>query len=154
MIEPANRNRDATVVAVGVISALEALTFLIGALLHLGVEIPLGFVVLEEPRIFPAVIVESLCGLFLAVVAYTVLARKSWAWPAAVAGHAFALGGVLLGVTALALGGGPNTALNYVYHRTMLVVLVAVLVVLATPAGRNALGRGTGDAGEREGTIS
>jgi hypothetical protein len=151
MTETTDRNRNAIAVAVGVVSALEALTFLAGALLHLGVEIPLGFVVLEEPQIFPAVVVESLCALFLGVAAYAVLARKSWAWSAAVAGHAFALGGVLLGVTAIALSGGPSTTLNYVYHRAMLVVLAAVLVVLATPAGRNALGRGSGD---REGIVS
>ena len=149
MIEPTNHNRDAIVVAVGIVSALEAVTFFLGALLHLGVGIPLGFVVLEEPPIFPAVVVESLCGLFLAVAAYAVLARKSWAWPAAVAGHAFALGGVLLGVTAIALGGGPTTTLNFVYHRAMLVVLAAVLVALATPITRNALGRGG-----REGATS
>lgn len=149
MTETTDRNRDAIAVAVGVISAVEAVTFFIGALLHLGVGIPLGFVVLEEPPIFPAVVVESLCGLFLGFVAYAVLARKSWAWPAAVAGHAFALGGVLLGVTAIALGGGPSTMLNFVYHRAMLVVLAAVLVALATPAGRNALGRGG-----REGATS
>lgn len=142
MTEPTSGNRDAVVLAVGVISALEAVTFLLGALLHLGVGIPLGFVVLEEPQIFPAVVVESLCGLFLGIAAYAVLSRKSWAWPVAVGGHAFALGGVLLGVTAIALGGGPNTTLNFIYHRTMLVVLAAVLVALATPAVRNALGRG------------
>jgi hypothetical protein len=151
MTETSDRNRDAIAVATGVVSALEAVTFFIGALLHLGVGIPLGFVVLEEPPIFPAVVVESLCGLFLGVAAYAVLTRKSWAWPAAVAGHAFALGGVLLGVTAIALGGGPDTTLNHVYHRVMLVVLGAVLVVLATPSGRNALGRGPGD---REGIVS
>jgi hypothetical protein len=64
-----------------------------------------------------------------------------WAWTAALAAHAFALGGVLLGVTALALGAGPSTELNSIYHRVMLVVLVAVLALLLSPPGRTALHR-------------
>jgi alkanesulfonate monooxygenase SsuD/methylene tetrahydromethanopterin reductase-like flavin-dependent oxidoreductase (luciferase family) len=54
---------------------------------------------------------------------------------------ACALGGVLLGVTALALGAGPSTDLNTMYHRVMLVGLVAVLTLLLTPAGRTAFRR-------------
>ena len=99
----------------------------------------LGFAVLAEPRILPATIVECLCGLALAAGAYAVLARRSRAWTVAVAAHAFALGGVLLGTVALAVGAGPSTELNTVYHRVMLVALVAVLALLLTPAGRSAL---------------
>ena len=94
--------------AVGILSALYALTFFVGALLHLGWRIPLGFTVLAEPRILPATVVEGLCGLALAVAAIAVFTSMSWAWTAAFAAHAFALGGVLLGVSALALGAGPS----------------------------------------------
>jgi hypothetical protein len=142
MTETAIRRYMAVSTAVGVLVVLYAVTFLTGALLHLGVRIPLGFAVLAEPRIIPATIVEGLCGLFLAVGAYAVLTRRTWAWPAVTAAHAFALGGVLLGITALALGGGPSTELNTVYHRVMLVALAAGLVLLLTPIGRAALGRG------------
>jgi hypothetical protein len=135
--------------AIGVLAVLYAVTFLAGALLHLGVRIPLGFTVLAEPRIIPATIVEGLCGLFLAVGAYAVLARRTWAWPAVTAAHAFALGGVLLGMAALALGGGPSTELNTVYHRVMLVALATGLVLLLMPVGRTALGRG--DRGSHRG---
>lgn len=128
--------------AIGVLAALYAVTFLLGALLHLGVRIPLGATVLAEPRIFPASIVEGLCGLFLAVGAYAAFTRRTWAWPALTAAHAFALGGVLLGVAALAVGAGPSTELNEVYHRVMLVALATGLVLLSAPAGRVALGRG------------
>jgi hypothetical protein len=58
-------------------------------------------------------------------------------------GHTFALGGVLLGITALAVGAGPSTDLNTVYHRIMVVALVAVLALLLSPAGRTALRRAT-----------
>ena len=142
MIETTNHPRgDALVTAVGVLAALYSVTFFIGSLLHLGVRIPLGFAVLAEPRIIPATIVEGLCGLFLAVGAYAVLARRTWAWPTVTAAHAFALGGVLLGIGALAVGAGPSTELNHIYHRVMLVALAAGLVLLLTPVGRAALGR-------------
>jgi hypothetical protein len=131
---------------IGVLAALYAVTFFLGAVLHLGVRIPVGFAVLAEPRIFPATIVEGLCGLFLAVGAYATLSRKAWAWPAVTAAHAFAMGGVLLGIAALAMGGGPSTELNTIYHRVMLVALAAGLVLLLTPAGRAALGRGDRDS--------
>jgi hypothetical protein len=137
---PAHRQNPLTT-TVGILAAIYTLTFLLGALLHLGVRIPLGSVVLAEPRIFPATIVEGLCGLFLAVGAYAVFTRKSWAWQAITAAHAFALGGVLLGTAALAAGAGPSTDLNTIYHRVMLVALVAGLVFLLTPTGKAALGR-------------
>ncbi len=134
------RYHAAVVGAFRILVVLEAITFLGGALLHLGVRIPLGFAVLVEPRIPDAVIVEGLCGLFLSVGAYAMFTRKAWA--ALVAAHVFAVAGVLLGIGALAVGLGPTTELNYVYHRTILVVLVAGLVLLWTPSVKEALGRG------------
>jgi len=129
--------------AVGVLSAVYAATFFCGALLHLGVKVPLGFTVLEEPGIIPATIVEGLCGLALAGAAFAVLARENRAWPIALAAHAFALGGVLLGMAALAVGAGPSTELNTIYHRVMVLALVAVLALLLSPTGRAALRRAT-----------
>jgi hypothetical protein len=126
---------------IGVLAALYAATFLVGAVLHLGVRIPAGFAVLAEPRIFPATVVEGLCGLVLAVGAHAALSRKTWAWPTITAAHAFAVGGVLLGMAALAVEAGPSTELNTTYHRVMLAALVGGLALLLTPAGRAALGR-------------
>jgi len=51
--------------------------------------------------------------------------------------------GVLLGIIALALGAGPSTVANTIYHRIILGVLVVVLVGLSTPAARAVLGRRT-----------
>ena len=144
MIEhPDIYRRNGIATAIGIISAVYAATFFFGALLHLGVTIPLGFAVVEEPVILPATIVEGLCGVALAIAAFAVLTRRELAWPIALAAHAFALGGVLLGITALALGAGPSTDLNTVYHRVMVVALVAVLALLLSPAGRSALRRAT-----------
>jgi hypothetical protein len=134
-------SRTGIATAVGVLSVVYAVTFIFGALLHLGLRIPLGFAVLAEPRIIPATVVEGLCGLALAAAAFAVFTRMRWAWTAALAAHAFALGGVLLGVTALALGAGPSTELNSIYHRIMLVALVAVLALLLSPPGRTAFHR-------------
>ena len=142
LTETTARRKDAVATTVGVLAALYAVTFLVGALLHLGVRLPVGLAVLAEPRIVPATIVEGLCGLFLAVGAYATLTRRTWAWSAVTAAHAFALGGVLLGMAALAVGAGPSTELNTLYHRAMLVALVAGLVLLLAPVGRIAFGRG------------
>jgi hypothetical protein len=139
--QPTIHRRSSVAMAVGILSALYAFTFFVGALLHLGWRIPLGFTVLAEPRILPATVVEGLCGLALAVAAVTVFASMTWAWTAAFAAHSFSLGGVLLGVGALAVGAGPSTELNAIYHRVMLVALVAVLALLLSPAGRTALRR-------------
>jgi len=139
--QPTIHSRTGVATTVGVLSAVFAVTFWFGALLHLGWQIPLGFVVIEEPGILPATVVEGLCGLALAVAAFAVLARKAWAWTAALAAHVFALGGVLLGIIALAVGAGPPTELNTIYHRFMLIALVAVLTLLISPTGRTALRR-------------
>jgi len=79
--------------------------------------------------------------LALSFGAFAVFARWNRAWTAVFAAHAFALGGVLLGMGALAVGAGPSTELNSIYHRVMLVGLVAVLALLLTPAARRAFRR-------------
>jgi hypothetical protein len=109
----------------GVWLAAEAATFLLAALLHLGVRLgPLA-----EPPSMPAASVESLAGLGLAIAVAALLMRlrSAWPWRTAVAAQAFALLGVLLGITASALGPGPHSGLNDVYHRVMLLALLASL---------------------------
>jgi hypothetical protein len=97
MIRLETRERNPVRRAVGISAAVYAGTFLVAVLLHLGVQIPLGFVVLAEPQRPFAVIVEGLAGAVLAVGAYTVFARKSWAWAAVTWAHGLALAGVLWG---------------------------------------------------------
>lgn len=139
-VTPNSRNAMTTVF--GVLAALYAITFFTGAMLHLGVQIPIGGTVISEPTIIPATIVETLCGLALAAGAYAVLSNERGSWTVIVVAHAFAASGVLLGMAAIALGAGPGTDLNTIYHRVMLTALAAGLVVLLTPAGRSAFGRG------------
>ena len=59
--------------------------------------IPMAFAVIEEPRRPFAVIVEGLAALVLALAAFAVLTRRTWAWAAASGAHAVALAGVLWG---------------------------------------------------------
>jgi hypothetical protein len=127
--------------AVGVLLAAEATTFLLGAITHLGVGIPLGFGVLQEPRIVDATVVEGLSAMLLATAVYAVLTHRGWAWLAATVAHGFAIIGVLVGMFALAAGLGPTTTANTIYHRTILLVLVIGLALLQTPAAKVALGR-------------
>jgi hypothetical protein len=126
---------------VGLLAAMYAATFVVAVLLHLGVEIPLGFAVLDEPRRPVAVIVEGMAGIVLAVGAFAIFARTTRAWAAVTGAHAVALAGVLWGMVAVAAGRGPHTQLNDTYHRVMVELLAATLILLLTPRGRNSLGR-------------
>ncbi len=138
MIETTTHRWSIVVMVISVLMVVETITFLLAALSHLGIQFPPGF---SEPRIIPASIVEGLCGVFLAVGTYGVFVRKTWAWGVAIAAQIFAVAGVLLGITTLALGFGPSTQTNTMYHRVILAVLLIVLVLLATPSARAVLGR-------------
>ena len=142
MMEVGARRGSAAALVIRIVVVFDAVTLLLFALLHLGARIPVGLGVIATDRIIPATIVEGLAGTGLVVSAYAVFARRTWAWPATVAAHLFALAGVLLGVWAIAAGFGPHNLLNDTYHRLMVVVLVAGLILLWTPGARAALGRG------------
>jgi hypothetical protein len=127
---------------VGLLAAVYAGTFVVAVLLHLGVQIPLGFAILDEPVRPFAVIVESVAAIVLALGAVAAFARKTWAWAAVMWAHAVALAGVVWGMVAVAAGRGPHTQLNDTYHRVMVVLLGTGLILLVTPLGRRSLGRG------------
>src|SRR5260370_26097309 len=97
MIETTTNRWTIVVIVISVLMVLETITFFLAALLHLGIQFPLGF---SEPRIIPAAIVEGLCGVFLAVGTYGVFVRKTWARGVTIAAHIFAAAGALVGVTA------------------------------------------------------
>lgn len=135
--ETTTRRWNAVTIVISVLIVAETITFLLATLLHLGVPAPLGF---TQPLIIPAAIVEGLCALFLAMSAYAIFTGKTWAWRVTLAAHIFAVAGVLLGILATTrspAGGEPN----FIYHRVILVVLIIVLILLATPSARVALGR-------------
>ena len=110
----------------GLLMVANAGLFLFGAVQHAGVAVG-SF---HEPLIIPAAIVETLCGLSLLWGA-TALFRGSRArWRVALITNFVALGGVLLGIAALAAGTGPRTASNDLYHRIMLLLIGASVLIL------------------------
>jgi hypothetical protein len=135
MIQSTPSRKPAVAATIGAFAAIEGILFLLAALSHTGARI----LPVDEPRIIPATIVEGLCGVFLMVGAVSVFVRAAWAWLALVAAHAFSLLGVLLGIWTIAAGFGPHSPLNDGFHRVMLVVLAAMLIVLAMPPVRATL---------------
>lgn len=101
--------------ALGALAIGLAAVFFTFAVLHTGVA--------TEPAMPPAVVVELLCGAGLAAGGYGALAVRSWAWNGLVRAYAGALGGVLLGILAVALVPGQGSSLTDWYHRSMAVVL-------------------------------
>lgn len=114
-----------------------AALFVFGALQHAGVAIG----PLREPVIIPASIVELLCAVALIWGGVAVWTGSPKAWRATLIGNVVAIAGVAIGMVALAAGAGPRTASNDLYHRIMLALAAASLVVLWVPAGRAALKR-------------
>ena len=112
-----------------------AALFLFGAVQHAGVCIG----PLSEPTILPASIVETLCALALTGGSFAAWTRSRRAWPAALAGNLVAITGVIIGMVALALGAGPRTASNDLYHRIMLALAGTAILVLLLPSGRRTL---------------
>jgi hypothetical protein len=110
----------------GSIMIANAALFTFGAVQHVGVAIG----PFHEPRILPAAIVETICALSLLLGAAAVLGQAMNLWGTALIANLIALAGVLLGIAALAAGAGPRTASNDLYHRIMLVVIGACLVIL------------------------
>jgi hypothetical protein len=114
-----------TIVA-GWLMVANAALFFFGAVQHAGIAVG-SF---HEPLIIPAAIVETLCGLCLLWGAAALFQNPKTRWHTAVIMNFVALGGVLLGIAALAAGAGPRTASNDLYHRIMLLLIGASLLIL------------------------
>jgi hypothetical protein len=103
-----------------------AALFFFGAVQHVCV----GIGHFHEPRIIPAAIVESLCGLSLVWGVAAVFGHSPVEWRTAMIANLVPLGGVLLGMAALAAGRAPRTASNDLYHHIMLALIGASLLIL------------------------
>jgi hypothetical protein len=102
-----------------------AALFFFGAVQHAGIAVG-SF---HEPFIIPAAIVETLCGLCLLWGAAALFRNSKTGWRTALMMNVVALGGVLLGIAALASGAGPRTASNDLYHRIMLLIGAGLLIL-------------------------
>jgi len=112
--------------AAGLLMMANAALFFFGAVQHAGVAIG-SF---HEPRIVAAAIVETLCGVSLLWGATALFRDGRVRWRVAMITNFVALSGVLLGLAALAVGAGPRTASNDLYHRIMLLLIGASVLVL------------------------
>jgi hypothetical protein len=118
-----NRNDERIARLFGTFLIAEAIACVFFAFAHLNPHIPLGFATLQEPLNIPAAIVETLCGIALTIGAVALIARHPRAWLRALGGQLFTLGGFILGIIAVARGGGGgDDPVNNVFHRVMLVL--------------------------------
>jgi hypothetical protein len=122
----------------GLLMLANAALFFFGAVQHSGIAVG----PFHEPLIIPAAIVEALCGLVLLWGAIALFREGEGRWRAALIANFVALGGVLLGIAALAAGAGPRTASNDLYHRIMLLLIGASVLILFT--GRSRLNQKSG----------
>jgi hypothetical protein len=113
-------------ISLGIKMSVESAAFVIGSLSHM----PLKIGPIDEPKIVPAMIVESICAVALAAGASKVLRRSDHAWEAALAGQGIAAAGAVLGVVALAAGRGPRTTLNNAFHAAVLACSAVGILVL------------------------
>jgi 4-amino-4-deoxy-L-arabinose transferase-like glycosyltransferase len=110
----------------GLLMIANAALFFFGSVQHSGVAVGR----FREPLIIPAAIVEALCGLCLLWGAIALFRSSRTRWRVALITNLVALAGVLLGIAALAAGAGPRTASNDLYHRMMLILIAAVILIL------------------------
>jgi hypothetical protein len=114
------------------ITATNAALFVFGAVQHAGIAVGQ----FREPRILPAAIVEAICGAALATAAAALFRRAPAARRATIISNLIALAGVIIGVVALAVGAGPRTATNDLYHRLMLAAIGVSFLLLFVSRAR------------------
>lgn len=71
---------------------------------------------------------------------YVVIARRAWAWMAALVAHLFAIAGFVVGIAATR---NSTTPFNHDYHFVMLAVFILGLALLWLPGARAARGGGS-----------
>ncbi|HBY95831.1 MAG: hypothetical protein M5U01_16830 [Ardenticatenaceae bacterium] len=109
----------------------EGASFVAASLIHSGVFIA-GYEH-SQARVAEGVIAAVLiAGLVLSFV------RRAWTRWVGLAAQGFALLGTLVGLFTIAIGIGPRTAPDLVYHATILAVLVWGLIVTARAGSQRA----------------
>ena len=107
----------------------EAVTFIVAALAHLGVLVD-GYKHREARMAEGVITIVLLAGLVLSLM------RPGWTRKAGIAAQGFALLGTLVGVFTIAVGVGPRTVRDIIYHIGIVAVLIwGVVVALRAPVG-------------------
>jgi anaerobic glycerol-3-phosphate dehydrogenase len=109
---------------------LEAATFVLAASVHFGAPVD-GYAHRK------AAIAETVIAVAL-VVGFVASLRRAWARPAAIAAQAFALFGVGVGLFTIAVGVGPRTVADVLYHVGIAAVLAAGLALAVRGGGDEA----------------
>lgn len=135
---PEVRNKPAIAkIIIGIFVVFATIAFATAALGHLQI---IPFLGIAEPRIIPAAIVEGLCSLMYAISAYKIFSGQ-FSWGFTFFAHAFSIGGILLGQISLAVGAGPRTESNDIYHSIMLLLIISDAFYLFTPSAKSALSK-------------
>jgi len=132
----ANQKEKTAKIIISTFVVFAAITFIFAAMAHLQLTLSFGF---AEPKILPAAIVEGLCGLFFIISAVSIFSNSSTAWRRTFFAHVFAIAGIILCLISLAVGAGPRTETNDLYHSIMLLLIVADSFYLMTERGKSAL---------------
>lgn len=127
---------------IAVIVGIEALAFLFSALLHTGARISFLPAFFHDPQIRGAPIVEAACGVFLGVAALLVIFRLGPTWGIAVSAHVTSIAADVVGMILIAVGAGPDSPFNYLFHRVGVAILIVVLLSLFTRPVRAAMEHG------------
>jgi peptidoglycan/LPS O-acetylase OafA/YrhL len=113
-----------------VVMLLEAATFAVAASLHLDARIPLGIVTFYGEPQSKAAVPELIIAAVLLLGAVVVLLRPDEARQVASIATGFAIFGVLVGLVTIAIGVGPRTVPDLIYHVGVMVVLLISFGVL------------------------
>ncbi len=113
---------------------LEAASFVLAGLVHFGVLAP-GY---EHGA---AATAESLIGAVLLVALALTWALPAWTRPVGIGAQGFALLGTLVGALTIAIGVGPRTLPDLVYHASIALALAWGLVVAMRTPGDTASAR-------------
>jgi hypothetical protein len=120
--------------ALTAVVVIEAFCFAFAALLHTGVHIAFLPDFFHDPRIVGATVVEGLCASVLGVAAIFLGGGHPRGWPLAVGAVSFSIVADIFGMAVIALGVGPDSPFNFLFHRIGITVLVITLVLLLAPA--------------------
>ena len=108
-----------TLILVGRLMLIEAVTFAIASILHLGVA----------ESFIGAAIPEAIIAVVLGAAAIAVMRRGAGSWGLALTATLFALAGVIIGLSVI-IGGPVSRPIDLAYHATIFVALVLTVVLL------------------------
>ena len=127
--------------ALEILIVVDAVAFLGASLVHFGIAIPLGFTTLADAALPQAAVAEGVIGVAFVVAAAAVFARTSWAWGATLVAYLLGVIGVLVGLSVSVGDPDLSSSPNFLFHLSILPVVVVGLLLVLTRSGRAGLGK-------------